>query len=65
MLIGNPRAVARVEGDEPFEPSRAELHSLQLGSVNTEEQIDHVISILPNMVTKLRSMSSVGGRLPP
>lgn len=33
-----------------------------LGASNTEEQIDHVISILPNIVTKLRSISAVGSR---
>ena len=33
-----------------------------LGSSNTEEQIDHVISILPRIVTKLRSLSAVGSR---
>jgi cysteine desulfurase len=33
-----------------------------LGASNTEEQIDHVIAILPRIVTKLRSLSSVGAR---
>ncbi|RPI57521.1 MAG: cysteine desulfurase [Acidobacteria bacterium] len=33
-----------------------------LGANNTEEQIDHVISILPRIVTKLRSLSAVGSR---
>jgi cysteine desulfurase len=33
-----------------------------LGASNTEEQIDHVISILPRIVTKLRSLSAVGSR---
>jgi cysteine desulfurase len=33
-----------------------------LGASNTEEQIDHVISILPKIVTKLRSLSAVGTR---
>jgi cysteine desulfurase len=33
-----------------------------LGASNTEEQIDHVISILPKIVTKLRSLSTVGTR---
>ena len=33
-----------------------------LGESNTEEQIDHVISILPRVVTKLRSLSAVGSR---
>ena len=33
-----------------------------LGSSNTEEQIDHVVSILPRIVTKLRSLSAVGSR---
>ena len=33
-----------------------------LGTSNTEEQIDHVISILPRIVTKLRSLSAVGSR---
>ena len=31
-----------------------------LGASNTEEQIDHVIEILPRIVTKLRSLSAVG-----
>ena len=31
-----------------------------LGASNTEEQIDRVISILPRVVTKLRSLSAVG-----
>jgi cysteine desulfurase len=33
-----------------------------LGASNTTEQIDHVISILPRIVTKLRSLSAVGSR---
>jgi cysteine desulfurase len=33
-----------------------------LGASNSEEQIDHVISILPRIVTKLRSLSAVGSR---
>jgi cysteine desulfurase len=33
-----------------------------LGAANTEEQIDHVIAILPRIVTKLRSLSGVGAR---
>ena len=33
-----------------------------LGSSNTEEQIDRVISILPKIVTKLRNLSAVGSR---
>jgi cysteine desulfurase len=33
-----------------------------LGASNTEEQIDRVISILPKIVTKLRSLSTVGTR---
>jgi cysteine desulfurase len=33
-----------------------------LGASNTEAQIDHVISILPGIVTKLRSLSAVGSR---
>jgi cysteine desulfurase len=33
-----------------------------LGESNTEEQIDYVISILPRIVTKLRSLSAVGSR---
>jgi cysteine desulfurase len=33
-----------------------------LGASNTEEQIDHVIEILPRIVTKLRSLSAVGTR---
>jgi cysteine desulfurase len=33
-----------------------------LGASNTEEQIDHVIAILPKIVTKLRSLSAVGTR---
>jgi cysteine desulfurase len=33
-----------------------------LGESNTEEQIDHVIEILPRIVTKLRSLSAVGSR---
>jgi cysteine desulfurase len=33
-----------------------------LGASNTEEQIDHVVSILPRIVTKLRSLSAVSTR---
>ena len=33
-----------------------------LGASNTEEQIDHVIAVLPRIVTKLRSLSAVGSR---
>jgi cysteine desulfurase len=33
-----------------------------LGASNTDEQIDRVISILPRIVTKLRSLSAVGSR---
>jgi cysteine desulfurase len=33
-----------------------------LGSQNTEEQIDHVVSILPRIVAKLRTLSAVGSR---
>jgi cysteine desulfurase len=33
-----------------------------LGASNTEQQIDHVIEILPRIVTKLRSLSAVGSR---
>jgi cysteine desulfurase len=33
-----------------------------LGAGNTEAQIDHVISVLPRVVTKLRSLSAVGSR---
>src|SRR5688572_11350190 len=33
-----------------------------LGESNTEEQIDHVVSILPRIVTKLRNLSAVGSR---
>ena len=33
-----------------------------LGASNTEEQIDHVIAILPRIVTKLRTLSAVGSR---
>jgi cysteine desulfurase len=33
-----------------------------LGASNTEEQIDHVIEILPRIVMKLRSLSAVGSR---
>jgi len=33
-----------------------------LGASNTEAQIDHVISVLPRVVTKLRSLSAVGSR---
>ena len=33
-----------------------------LGASNTDDQIDHVISILPRIVTKLRSLSAVASR---
>jgi cysteine desulfurase len=33
-----------------------------LGAANTEAQIDHVIAVLPKIVTKLRSLSAVGSR---
>jgi cysteine desulfurase len=33
-----------------------------LGSANMEEQIDYVASILPNIVSKLRSLSPAGAR---
>jgi cysteine desulfurase len=33
-----------------------------LGNSNTEEQIDYVASILPGMVSKLRSLSAAGAR---
>jgi cysteine desulfurase len=33
-----------------------------LGAGNTEEQIDHVIEILPRIVAKLRTLSAVGSR---
>ncbi len=33
-----------------------------LGASNTSEQIDHVISILPRIVAKLRTLSAVGSR---
>ena len=33
-----------------------------LGAGNTEDEIDHVIAILPRLVTKLRSLSAVGAR---
>ncbi|MCM3879407.1 MAG: cysteine desulfurase NifS [Vicinamibacterales bacterium] len=33
-----------------------------LGAANTEEQIDHVIAVLPRVVSKLRSLSAVGSR---
>ncbi len=45
-------------------PSHRAQNSIRfsLGAANTEEQIDHVISILPRIVTKLRSLSAVGSR---
>jgi cysteine desulfurase len=45
-------------------PSHRAQNSIRfsLGASNTEEQIDHVISILPKIVTKLRSLSAVGAR---
>jgi cysteine desulfurase len=33
-----------------------------LGAGNTEEQIDHVVEILPRIVSKLRTLSAVGSR---
>jgi cysteine desulfurase len=45
-------------------PSHRAQNSIRfsLGASNTEEQIDHVISILPRIVSKLRSLSTVGTR---
>jgi cysteine desulfurase len=45
-------------------PSHRAQNSIRfsLGASNTEEQIDHVIEILPRIVTKLRSLSAVGSR---
>jgi cysteine desulfurase len=45
-------------------PSHRAQNSIRfsLGASNTEEQIDHVISILPRIVSKLRSLSAVGTR---
>ena len=45
-------------------PSHRAQNSIRfsLGASNTEEQIDHVISILPRIVTKLRSLSAVSTR---
>jgi cysteine desulfurase len=45
-------------------PSHRAQNSIRfsLGAGNTEEQIDHVIEILPRIVTKLRSLSAVGTR---
>jgi cysteine desulfurase len=45
-------------------PTHRTQNSLRfsLGAANTEEQIDHVIAILPKIVTKLRSLSAVGVR---
>lgn len=45
-------------------PSHRAQNSIRfsLGAANTEDQIDHVISILPRIVTKLRSLSGVGSR---
>jgi cysteine desulfurase len=45
-------------------PSHRAQNSIRfsLGASNTEEQIDHVIAILPRIVTKLRSLSAVGSR---
>ena len=45
-------------------PSHRAQNSIRfsLGASNTEEQIDHVIEILPRIVTKLRSLSAVTAR---
>jgi cysteine desulfurase len=45
-------------------PGRRAQNSIRfsLGAANTDEQIDHVISILPRIVTKLRAVSTVGTR---
>jgi cysteine desulfurase len=45
-------------------PTHRTQNSLRfsLGAGNTEEQIDHVIAILPKIVTKLRNLSAVGVR---
>jgi cysteine desulfurase len=45
-------------------PSHRAQNSIRfsLGASNTEEQIDHVIAILPRIVSKLRSLSTVGTR---
>jgi cysteine desulfurase len=45
-------------------PSHRAQNSIRfsLGAGNTEEQIDRVIAVLPKIVTKLRSLSSVGSR---
>jgi cysteine desulfurase len=45
-------------------PSHRAQNSIRfsLGESNTNEQIDHVIEILPRIVTKLRSLSTVGSR---
>jgi cysteine desulfurase len=45
-------------------PSHRAQNSIRfsLGASNTEEQIDHVIEILPRIVTKLRTLSAVGSR---
>jgi cysteine desulfurase len=45
-------------------PSHRAQNSIRfsLGASNTDEQIDHVIEILPRIVTKLRSLSAVGSR---
>jgi cysteine desulfurase len=45
-------------------PSHRAQNSIRfsLGAGNTEEQIDHVIAILPKIVAKLRSLSAVGAR---
>jgi cysteine desulfurase len=45
-------------------PSHRAQNSIRfsLGASNTEEEIDHVIEILPRIVTKLRSLSAVGTR---
>src|SRR5205814_2761412 len=42
-------------------PSHRAQNSIRfsLGASNTEEQIDHVIEILPRIVKKLRSLSAV------
>ena len=45
-------------------PSHRAQNSIRfsLGAANTEEQIDHVIAILPKIVTKLLRLSAVGSR---
>jgi cysteine desulfurase len=45
-------------------PSHRAQNSIRfsLGAGNTEEQIDHVIEILPRIIAKLRTLSAVGAR---